>query len=553
MLVGWHRHMSRLLMFALLVSLVPSTAMTAPAPAITAAPALTDDDSPSQLPVVAPTPDAQLPALAIAIDVAPDPIVIGDTAAITLTIDNAAPDPADDLVVTMPAPDGALPLPGPGFVSAANGWQWDLGHLDPQASLTLTATLQLVRLPQGQALRLLPEASAAGLAGPVRARGGAVAVAARGRAIATYTPGAPATLRSRDGRVSVQFPATAADRSLTLQHRALADLLADGSGRGQRLPTRLARRGLGAFALDATDDTGADVHQFTAPLTITVGYTPEQLETLRIAEGALTLFWFDEAQRRWVALPTTVDRATQTASALVDHFTFFQLGNGASPSSTFVPSLQGWQLSGFTGAATYRYPIELPAGASGLKPQLELTYTSAATDDDNAVLTLQQSSWVGKGWSLDTGAIALNRRAGPESHYYSLILNGQSYDIVRGAVIPGVTTSINHIAGWTWYATDEQFLRVRATTDESWAVWTKDGTRYDFTTTAKWGWDTGGAPEIETYKWLLTTVTDPHGNTIQYAYNRIQVTHTGGTVDPDVWPTTIAPMAASCSYATARR
>jgi RHS repeat-associated protein len=539
MLVGWHRRLARLLALALLVSLLPSAALVAPAPAVEAAPAPTDNHSAPPLPALTPAPDPQLPSLAIAIDIAPDTIVVGDTAAITLTIDNAAPHAADDLVVSLPTPDGALPLPGPGLVSTAQGWQWNLGRLDGQASATLTATLRLLALPPGQALRLLPQASAAGLAAPIRARGGAVVVAARGPATAAFTPGTPATLRSRDGRVSVQLPATAADRRLTLRHRALADLLADGSGRGQTLPSRLARRGLGAFALDATDDSGADVHQFSAPLTITVSYTPEQLELLRIAEGALTLLWFDEAQRRWVALPTTIDRATQTASALVDHFTFYQLGNGASPSSTFVPSMQGWQLSGFTGAATYRYPFELPAGAGGLKPQLELTYNSAATDDDNAVMTLQQSSWVGKGWSLDTPSIALNRRAGPESHYYSLIMDGQSYDIVRGAPIAGVTTSINHIAGWTWYATDEQFLRVRATSDQSWAVWTKDGMRYDFTTTAKWGWNTGGAPEIETYKWLLTTVTDPHGNTINYTYNRIQVTHTGGTVDPDVWPTTI--------------
>lgn len=114
------------------------------------------------------------------------------------------------------------------------------------------------------------------------------------------------------------------------------------------------RRGLGVFYLDTTDDTDQAIHQFTTPLTITVSYTPEQLAARGFSASDLALFWYDAtapvtqtADRvtygRWQAIPTTIDPVAGTATALVDHFTPFELSDGSSPSTAFVPSLQGWQ------------------------------------------------------------------------------------------------------------------------------------------------------------------------------------------------------------------
>ena len=75
----------------------------------------------------------------------------------------------------------------------------------------------------------------------------------------------------------------------------------------------------------------------------------------------------------WLPIPTTIDEHTHIATAVVDHFTPFQLGDGSSPSAAFLPSQQGWQVSTFTGAASYSYPIELPAGPGGLRPSLSLS------------------------------------------------------------------------------------------------------------------------------------------------------------------------------------
>src|SRR5215216_1753438 len=155
------RHVAQLaLLLTLLVSNLPSAAAGAQInPPVESAP------PPTLLTVapVLPAPDAHLPALALDVAVAPDPLAVGDTAAITLTVTNGAPDPADDLVVTLPTPDGAIALPGPATLGAAQGWQWNLGHLDGASSLTLNATLRLERLPQGAALLLHPQASARGL------------------------------------------------------------------------------------------------------------------------------------------------------------------------------------------------------------------------------------------------------------------------------------------------------------------------------------------------------------------------------------------------------
>jgi len=245
---------------------------------------------------------------------------------------------------------------------------------------------------------------------------------------AAFTPGAPTLLRSRDGQVSVQFPGAGAARPLTL--RFGYDPLP-----GKRRPWDRVNGhpGLAPIFLDATDAQQNEVHQFTAPLTLTVAYTPEQLQALDIGEADLTLFWFDESQDRWVPLPTTIDSAAHSVSTQVDHFSAFQLSDGSSPSKAYLPSLQGFQLSTYTGAASTQIPIDVPAGPGGLKPSLRLNYSSSATDGRGGERAKWQAGWVGKGWSLEAGSVALDRStAGTGWNHFSFTFSGQSFDVVRG-------------------------------------------------------------------------------------------------------------------------
>jgi alcohol dehydrogenase class IV len=217
-----------------------------------------------------------------------------------------------------------------------------------------------------------------------RAEGGTSA--GETRRTTQFTPGAPATLRSADGRVQVDFPANAFNRPLTLQHdqRFRAG---DNHGRG----STAFSGGFPTFQLDATDTRGNAVHQFSAPLVLKVRYTPEQLQALRIAESDLAISWFDESAPnggQWRLLETSIDTKNRMASTKINHFSDFALSDGSSPSSAYIPSLQGWQVGLYSGNVTYEYPIDVPAGPGGIRPNLGLSYNSTATDSRVPTATL---------------------------------------------------------------------------------------------------------------------------------------------------------------------
>lgn len=156
------RLLARLLLLALVSSWLPAAPVL---PAIPSATSGSDiaaaDPAPLSVPAVA---DPHLPTLSLGIAVAPDPVAIGDTAALTITVSNDAPNPATNLVVTLPTPDGALAQPGPNTINPTAGWRWTVARLDGHATVDLTGSLRLVRAPAGDALVLDALATADGLA-----------------------------------------------------------------------------------------------------------------------------------------------------------------------------------------------------------------------------------------------------------------------------------------------------------------------------------------------------------------------------------------------------
>ena len=67
--------------------------------------------------------------------------------------------------------------------------------------------------------------------------------------------------------------------------------------------------------------------------------------------------------------------------------------------ATRLPGLQEFQVSQFTGAATYSMPIWTPPGPAGLQPKLTLTYNSQAVDSPRWA---NRGFLGGMGWSLET-------------------------------------------------------------------------------------------------------------------------------------------------------
>ena len=539
----------RLLVLVLLTALCTTTLPVHPLTAQGSVPVSPADtpsvDSPPATPIeVPPAPYNPTPALVVQVAITPDTVTVGMTATVTVVVANQAPDLATDLVLTLPIPAGAQAVPNAALVSATEGWRWNVPQLAGGQRFTTTTTLTVVGIPTGDALLAYPAATAKGVVESARAVGGAIIERRPSELVAprlprtTVQPDRGGLLESQDRRVQVHIPRGASDRALRVRHRTLADKLPELRAANMVVPPNPGgRRGLGMFFLEATDLAGKAVHQFQAPLTISVQYTPEQLLARGLVEGDLTLFWFDERRTvvsadgsstkgTWVPVSTTVDPVAHTAHATVDHFTPFQIGSGLSASTAFVPSLQGWQVSPLTGGASYTYPMAVPAGAGGLAPALALAYNSDASDGPTASRPKYQASWVGRGWSFDPGgAVArIKSTQGTEYDSFTLTVNGKAYDIVRMEPIAGGNPDYNQLDEWVWSVVDESFVRVRANWTAngalSWTLWEPDGTRYDFTQALRWGWK-ANAPSpayFETYKWLLTAVVDPSGNKITYAY-----------------------------------
>ncbi len=233
---------------------------------------------PQPIPALPVAKDPQLPGLVLGIEVATEVVRVGDPITITLFLINRAAAPADDLVLTLPVPDGARALTNGKPTPQLRSWSWNLGTLPGQQSVSVTATLQLTRMPQGEALLLTPEATARGLAAPVRAEGGALVdervpqalpqgdggdSVAPATTIATpaedpptpFLPSKPVVLRSPRGRVAISVPGDASKQPLQLRYRfadaVLPELLAARQPRPRRSPTDGAAWG-SSFSMPVT-------------------------------------------------------------------------------------------------------------------------------------------------------------------------------------------------------------------------------------------------------------------------------------------------------------
>src|SRR5258706_9218634 len=73
-------------------------------------------------------------------------------------------------------------------------------------------------------------------------------------------------------------------------------------------------------------------------------------------------------------------------------------GDGGAPLDALAATPEGQQ---FTGAATTKIPIEVPAGRNGMQPNLALAYSSQAGQGP-----------YGAGWDLPIGRVERSRRQG---------------------------------------------------------------------------------------------------------------------------------------------
>ena len=252
-----------------------------------------------------------------------------------------------------------------------------------------------------------------------------------------------------------------------------------------------------------------NVTQFKGYYTLTIQYDEENI--FDWYEGDLSIFYYDEETLDWIPVATEVDEKNNTLTAKVDHLTVFDY-KAESWQGANLPSVDSFQVSSFTGAATYSVDFWTPPAPGGFKPSLSLNYNSQVIDDSTA---FTQASWVGMGWSLDTGYIERNMH-GSNSYTaddtFSISLGGVSTRLLPVSVSGTVTT----------YLTEEQSywkITYDSSTDH-WTVVDQNGTEYQFNDVAK----THTTNSCETsslnlsWRWSLSSATNSFGQVITYTY-----------------------------------
>ena len=264
---------------------------------------------------------------------------------------------------------------------------------------------------------------------------------------------------------------------------------------------------------------GTSINQFASPITLTVPYSMERFQPDQ--EADLQLFYYNPANSAWYPLETVVDTVSKTLSVQTDHLTVFDYKPGEWQ-SYIPPILESYQVSEFTGAATYQIDLPTFEGPNGLKPELSLTYNSQIIDEGSAY---SQASWVGMGWSLETGMITR------DMHGTNGTLTDDSYMLSLGG-ISGRLLPISSSGTKTSYAlSQDSFDKIEFdSASNSWTVYSKDGLVYLFG-----DGNTGGTSFNVKYSnlngcetnrdvlinwgWALRKITDRFGNAIDFSYD----------------------------------
>lgn len=307
---------------------------------------------------------------------------------------------------------------------------------------------------------------------------------------------------TRDGKVKIKIPANTFKKDTYIEvGKPSKKALPGYSLNGQ------------AFEIKAKDkESKVDLHTFDQKIEIEVSYADLDIPEEDFVK--LFLYWYNPETEEWEALPSSADPETKTLVGVTDHFSVFEVGLNQWQAAR-MPTVDDFQVSQFTGAGTFSLPIEVPPGPGGLQPSLALTYNSQVVDQ--ALQSTTQASWVGMGWSLETGSIEIN--TGKEAH---------SFDDTYFLNVGGISARLVPDSGGVFHAADENFWKFDYNqTAGTWTVWDKMGNVYYFEQSISLFWTLdcdpgpyggGGGVNGFPYKWVLTRVKNIHNQVLQYNY-----------------------------------
>ena len=184
------------------------------------------------------------------------------------------------------------------------------------------------------------------------------------------------------------------------------------------------------------------------------------------------------------------------------------------------------RLSLFTGAGTYQYPIDVPAGTGEMQPGLALTYNS-------------QARWgrLGYGWSISgLGMICRSTQKGVPTYGIesgtghsldTFIWNGQELVMDANDDFHTKTESFNRIENTNGYQADSY-----------WVITGRDGTQFFYGQTddsridAVFATGDSRIGQGHVRCWALSKIKDTHGNYLTVTYDE-------DTTDGDYYPNTV--------------
>jgi RHS repeat-associated protein len=337
-----------------------------------------------------------------------------------------------------------------------------------------------------------------------------------------YLPNLAAGTATRPNSANGNIPATQQDalpvNTETSAGIPVAEMLAATAAVGVDDGVYFYRR----WHLDATGSDGAQVEEFAQPVLLLLPVA--DLVAAGVDMSNVQLWTRPDATYSWQEVAAEYDEKHQVWVTRLYHFSDFTLGTGLSSGFDQLPSMQGFSSGGYTGAASFDYPLETPDGLGGLNPKLSLSYSSATVDNITMNVGANefdvQGSVVGYGWNIGGLSYIARVELQDKSEYYTMVIDGQRVDIVGGKTAPRTNPEL--FAALKYEETS---------TTSKWTVTLPSGIRYTFggvranstNTEADVSivWARGAINDTAEQKfdrWFLSEVRDTSGNILTYKY-----------------------------------
>ncbi|MFE3384742.1 RHS repeat-associated core domain-containing protein [Streptomyces anulatus] len=253
-------------------------------------------------------------------------------------------------------------------------------------------------------------------------------------------------------------------------------------------------------------------------------------------------------------------------------------GSGSDYSATPLSPTATWEAGGSTGDFTWNYPLRVPPATAGPSPNLSILYNSASVDGRTAGEN-NQTSVIGEGFALTESYIERKYGSCKDDGHSSkgdlcwkyanatLVLNGKAAELVNTCADKAAcdAAALSEASGGSWKLKNEDGTKVEHLTGatgnndnntEYWKVTDASGIQYFFGKHRLPGWSNKGTTDtadddpvtnstwnvpvygddpgepcykstgfadsscMQTWRWNLDYVVDPHGNASTYWYTK---------------------------------